>query len=50
MTVDYFESGEFDDLLVATVQATFPEHEQEGFVEHYRGLVGAWVTDQRAVR
>jgi hypothetical protein len=50
VTVDYFESGEFDDLLVATVQATFPEHEQESFVEHYRGLVGAWVADQRAVR
>ena len=45
LTVDYFESQEFDDLLVQIVRSTFPEHEQEHFVEHYRGLVGAWAAD-----
>jgi hypothetical protein len=48
LTVEYFESTEFDELLVQTVRSTFPEHEQEHFVEHYRGLVAAWVADQRA--
>jgi hypothetical protein len=44
-TADYFDTG-FDDVLVSTVRATFPEHEQEQFIEHFRGLVRAWVTDQ----
>jgi hypothetical protein len=44
---DYF-ARDFDDVLVSTVRSTFPEHEQEQFVEHYRGLVGAWVADEAA--
>jgi hypothetical protein len=47
---DYFASGEFDRLLVETVQATFPAHEHEQFVAHYRGLVGAWVQDAARAR
>jgi hypothetical protein len=46
---DYF-AEDFDDVLVSTVRSTFPEHEHEQFIEHYRGLVGAWVADQAAVR
>ena len=42
---EWFTSPEFDDVLVNTVRATFPEHEQEHFVEHYRGLLGAWARD-----
>ena len=42
---DWFTSTEVDDVLVPTVRATFPAHEQEHFVEHYRGLLGAWATD-----
>jgi hypothetical protein len=42
---DYFSSSDFDRLLVETVQSTFPAHEHEQFVAHYRGLVGAWVED-----
>jgi hypothetical protein len=34
-------------VLVDTVQSTFPEHEQEHFVTHYRGLLAAWARDQR---
>ncbi len=42
---DYFSSADFDRLLVETVQSTFPAHEHEQFVAHYRGLLGAWVAD-----
>ena len=44
---EYIDSDEFDALLVDTVQRTFPPREHEQFVAHYRGLLGAWVTDQR---
>jgi hypothetical protein len=42
---EWFTSREFDDVLVRTVQATFPAHEHEHFVAHYRGLLGAWARD-----
>jgi hypothetical protein len=45
---EWFTSTEFDDVLVSTVRATFPVHEQEHFVEHYRGLLGAWARDNAA--
>lgn len=48
LVVDYVESRAFDDLLVRTVTGTFPAHEHERFVPHYRGLLEAWVGDQRA--
>ena len=47
MMVEYIESEAFDRLLVETMQATFPAHEHERFIAHYRGLLGAWVADQR---
>ena len=42
---DYFTSEDFDRLLVQTVQTTFPAHEHEHFIGHYRGLLGAWAKD-----
>jgi hypothetical protein len=42
---EWFTSGEFDDLLVQTVVSTFPPHEHEQFVAHYRGLLDAWARD-----
>ena len=48
LVVEYVESAEFDALLVETVTATFPEHEHEHFVAHFRGLLAAWAADQRA--
>ncbi len=42
---EYFTSPEFDTVLVETVQATFPAHEHEQFVAHYRGLIAAWADD-----
>jgi hypothetical protein len=46
--VDWVESPGFDELLVDTVTGTFPAHEHEQFVAHYRGLLGSWAMDQRA--
>ena len=42
-------SAEFDEVLVRTVRSTFPVHEQEQFVAHYRGLLGAWARDNAIV-
>ena len=39
-----------DDLLVETVRSTFPAHEHDQFVAHYRGLLGAWVSDAAVAR
>jgi hypothetical protein len=41
----WFTSPTFDELLVRTVRATFPAHEHEHFVAHYRGLLAAWARD-----
>jgi hypothetical protein len=46
MVYDWVRSPEFDTLLVETVRATYPEHEHDRFVAHFRGLTGAWVADQ----
>ena len=47
LVLDWVDSGDFDRLLVETVRATYPAHEQERFVAHLRGLVGQWVNEQR---
>jgi hypothetical protein len=46
LTVEYFESPALDGLLAATVTSTFPAHEHEAMLARYRGLVGAWTSDQ----
>jgi hypothetical protein len=46
LTVELVESTEFDGVLVDAVRSTFPQHEHEHFVAHYRGLLAAWATDQ----
>lgn len=43
---DWVTSADFDQLLVDTVRSTYPPHEQEQFLSHFRGLVGMWATDQ----
>ena len=47
VAVEYFESPEFDQVLVETVTSTFPAHEHDQFVPHYRGLLAAWCRDER---
>ena len=46
LVLDWVDSDEFDRLLVETVRATYPAHEQERFVAHLRGLIGQWVREQ----
>ena len=45
--LEYIESADFDRVLVETVTTTFPPHEHEQFVAHFRGLLGAWASDER---
>ena len=48
VTVAWVESEDFDRILVDTVRGTFPEHEHEQFIAHFRGLLQLWARDQRA--
>ena len=43
---DMVQSPEFDRILVDTVRATFPPHEHDQFIAHYRGLIDHWVTSE----
>ncbi|MDQ1665577.1 MAG: hypothetical protein QOH75_1608 [Actinomycetota bacterium] len=47
VVLEYIESDEFDRVLVEAVTSTFPQHEHEQFVAHYRGLLGLWAKDER---
>jgi hypothetical protein len=49
LVLDWVDSAEFDDLLTQTVVATYPAHEVDRFLGHFRGLIGLWVTDQSTV-
>jgi hypothetical protein len=42
---DWVTSEDFDRLLRDTVAATYPPHEHEQFLDHFRGLIGLWATD-----
>jgi hypothetical protein len=44
--VEWIESEDFDRLLVNTVLSTYPAHEQEMFVAHFRGLLALWAHHQ----
>ena len=46
VVLEWIEGPDFDTLLVDTVRATFPAHEHDHFVAHYRGLLGAWARDE----
>jgi hypothetical protein len=48
VVLEWVSGPEFDALLVETVQATYPPHEHERFVAHFRGLVGLWARDARS--
>lgn len=48
LSIAWVESPEFDRILVDTVRNTFPDHEHEQFIAHFRGLLAAWAHDQRA--
>jgi hypothetical protein len=46
--LDWVASADFDGLLTATVRSTYPEHEQERFAAHFRGLIGQWLRERGA--
>jgi hypothetical protein len=43
---EWVDSSEFDKLLVDTVRATYPAHEHDRFIAHFRGLIGLWLKDE----
>ena len=45
IVLDWVTSPEFDALLVDTVRATYPAHEHDQFLAHFRGLLGLWAHD-----
>jgi hypothetical protein len=47
VVLEWVEGPDFDGLLVDNVTATFPPHEHEQFIAHYRGLLAAWAEDER---
>jgi hypothetical protein len=48
VVVEWVEGDDFDRLLVDTVKSTFPAHEHDHFIDHYRGLLAAWARDERS--
>ena len=44
---EWVTGDDFDRLLRETVQATYPAHEQDEFMAHFRGLIGMWAADQQ---
>jgi hypothetical protein len=46
--LDWASGPEFDQLIIDTVTATYPEHERERFIAHFRGLTSLWTRDESA--
>jgi hypothetical protein len=46
LVVDYFESPEFDELVVRSIQLEVEEQRQEEMIGRCRQLVAAWAADQ----
>jgi hypothetical protein len=47
LVYDWVRSAEFDELLLDTVRVTYPRHEHDRFIAHFRGLIGAWARDAK---
>jgi hypothetical protein len=46
VVLDWVRSPGFDQLIIDTVRSTFPAHEHDHFIAHYRGLLEAWAKDE----
>jgi len=44
--LDWVKGPDFDQLLLDTVTATYPAHEQEWFLAHFHGLIDKWVDER----
>ena len=40
------QAPEFDAMLVQLVRSTFPPHEHDTFIAHFRGLIQLWVNEE----
>ncbi|MBO1755916.1 RimK family alpha-L-glutamate ligase [Allobranchiibius sp. CTAmp26] len=49
MVLEWVSSPAFDAILVDTVRSTYPTHEHERFLAHFRGLTGLWSRDEAAL-
>jgi hypothetical protein len=49
LVLEWVSSADFDGMLTETVAQTYPEHEREWFMGHFRGLVELWIKDQKQV-
>lgn len=49
MVLEWVTSPSFDAILVDTVRSTYPPHEHERFLAHFRGLTGLWARDEAAL-
>ena len=47
---DWVTSGDFDRLLLDTVGPTYPPHEHEAFLAHFRGLLNLWARDHTSIQ
>ncbi len=47
LVYEWVSSADFDNLLLETVTSTYPRHEQEQFIAHFRGLIGQWVRERQ---
>jgi len=43
---EWVASEDFDRILRETVAATYPPHEYDGFLAHFRGLVNLWIDEK----
>jgi hypothetical protein len=46
--LEWVSGPDFERLLHDTVTATYPRHEREQFLAHFRGLLELWTTDEQA--
>ena len=49
ITFDWVNSPDFDQLLIDTVRSTYPPHEHDRFIEHFRGLLDLWNRDENTL-
>ena len=47
LVLSWVSSKAFDEILTHTIVATYPPHEVDQFMAHFRGLLDLWVHDQQ---
>ena len=48
--LDWVSSPGFDQMLLDTIAATYPGHERDRFIGHFRGLIDLWISDEAQQR